>query len=127
MADELRVGRDLLDAQLVDQDERRMGKVDGVVLVVRAGAPPRVSALETGLVALAGRFRPRWRERVARWRRRLGLTEGPVRIGMEKVERFGLDVKVAIDARRTSAFALERWLRDHVVARIPGGREKGKK
>jgi hypothetical protein len=113
--------RDVLDKQLIARDEKRMGKVDGIVAELRDGAPPRVAFLETGARALARRLHPRlepWTRRlVALW----GDREGVCRVPWSKVLVVGAaDVKVDVDADGTPAFALERWLRERVVGRIPG-------
>jgi sporulation protein YlmC with PRC-barrel domain len=121
--DELHLARDVLDKQIVDEGARRMGKVDGIALVTRPGRPPRVAFLETGPSTLAGRLHPALARVVLRLRKRLGVPDGPVRIPMEKVETIGLEVRADLDARRTAAFAIESWLRERVVSKIPGGRE----
>jgi hypothetical protein len=121
VADEVWVARDLLDKQLVDRENRPMGKVDGVVIEYPQGQPPRVAFLETGPVVLGRRFHPKIGRWVARRLRRLGISDGqPHRIAIEKVIQFGRDVKVDLDARRTRSYAVEHWLRDHVIAKLPG-------
>ena len=40
--------RDVLDKQVCDREGRKMGKVDGIILEERPGAPLRVSFLELG-------------------------------------------------------------------------------
>jgi hypothetical protein len=113
--------RDLLDKQLFGTNETPMGKVDGIVVELRDGTPPRVVALETGLRTQARRLHPRlegWARRLARaW----GDDEGRYRIPWSKVLVVaGDDVKVDVDAEKTPAFALERWLREKMIAYIPG-------
>ena len=44
--------RDILDAQLVDAHGHNIGRVDGILLELRAGRPPRVAAMELGMVTL---------------------------------------------------------------------------
>jgi sporulation protein YlmC with PRC-barrel domain len=105
--------RDLLDQQVLDRHGERMGRVDGVVLELRPGQPPRVSAIEVGLLTAARRVHPG----IDRWRRWLAE---PLRLPMAAVTSIGLDVEVDVKASATSAFALERWLRQHVIRRIPG-------
>jgi sporulation protein YlmC with PRC-barrel domain len=113
--------RDVLDKQLLDREGRKMGRADGLVLVLRAGRPPRVAAIETGLIPLAARLHRGLGARVERWQRRLGVGEGKTtRVAWDRVKKVGIDVVVDIDARRTSAYAWEDWLRDRVIARIPG-------
>ena len=50
---------DLLDKKVVDRNGREMGRVDSIVLDIRAGAPPRVAALEIGPRVLASRISPK--------------------------------------------------------------------
>src|SRR4051794_20258699 len=93
----------LLDRQLVDPDGKLIGKIDDLVLdlepgVVEPGSPPpRVTEL------LAGRG---WHE--------------PAHIDVALIRAFGSDVNVLVRADDVSTHDGERWLRDHVVRRIPG-------
>src|SRR5215217_7385633 len=57
------VFRDILDKQLIDRNDEPFGRVDGIVIEPREGAPPRVLQLTLGAVPLAGRFG----QRVQRW------------------------------------------------------------
>jgi sporulation protein YlmC with PRC-barrel domain len=113
------LGRQVLDQQLVDRNELKIGKVDGVVLQLRAGAPPRVAAILTGGHLLAHRLHPL----IERWARRLTRRwgprhHGPIRIPWSKVMKIGVDVKVDIAADEVMPW--EHWVRDHIVRRIPG-------
>ena len=119
--------RDLLDNQMRDERNRRMGKVDGIVLVLRQGRPPRVAAIEVGMSTLLGRIHHRLGALAARLARRWGITDGePLRIPFDKIESIGIDVKVQIDADRTTIYDWDRWLRRVLIERIPvpgGGRD----
>jgi sporulation protein YlmC with PRC-barrel domain len=112
--------RDLLDKQLLDRNGREAGKVDGVVLEMREGRLT-VAMLEVGWPALARRLG----DPVARWTERLfgrhsiGKTH---RIPWSRVLSKGRDIKIDLDAERSALLATERWLRAHVVGRMPGGR-----
>jgi len=118
---------DVLDVQVVDRTRRKMGRVDGIVIELRDGEPPRVAALLVGGSVLA--------ERVGRWM--LALTRGVLRllriepaitrIAFEKVRVVGSCVELDLDAGSTSALRTERWLDAHVVCRIPGGTGAEKK
>lgn len=113
--------RDVLDKQVHDADDCKIGKVDGIVVVLRKGRAPRVIALELGMVTLAHRLHRRLGDWVARLERRMGITKSePVRILFEHVVKTGIDVKVDIDGRRTGALKWEDWLRKNVIGRIPG-------
>src|SRR3954466_5407599 len=50
--------REVLDKKIVDRDEKKMGRVDGILLRVRDGAPPVVESLELGWVTVAARIHP---------------------------------------------------------------------
>ncbi len=114
--DFLEVVRDLLDEQVLDRNGERIGKVDGVILEIREGGPPRVAAIEIGLPTAVRRLEIGWLERwVRRWAR-------STRIPMTRVVAIGRDIRVDVDADETSATDVERWLRRHVIERIPGGR-----
>lgn len=122
----LDLARDVLDKQVEDRDETKMGRVDGLVLELRDGQPPRIDTLEMGFVVLARRLHPRIESWVERLRRRF-----PVR----KTARYRVPwpavkdvtpfcVQLDVKALDTPAFDWERWLRDHVVAHVPGEKEE---
>ncbi len=114
---------EVLDEQIVDTRDRALGKVDGVILQVEPGRPPRVTAIEVGGVTFARRIHPA----LARWlvalTRRLGVGSGdPLRVSIRQVRKQGVNLKADVDRSKTPAFAWERWLRDRIIARIPGSR-----
>lgn len=112
---------DVLDAQLVDRGQQKMGRVDGVVLEIRDGEPPRVAELLIGGSVLAERSGG-WMVALARAGSRLLRIEPAVtRVPFEKVRVIGSCIELDLDARSTNALRTERWLDDHVVCRIPGG------
>jgi hypothetical protein len=109
--------RDVLDKQLLDREARPFGKVDGIVLEVRADGPPRVIALEVGARTRLERL-PSW---LARLTRRFTRNAKVTRIPKEAVLAVANDIRVDIDATRTPAWRLERALA-RIFARLPGGR-----
>ena len=114
--------RDVLDNQIVDRNQRKMGKVDGIVVELVEGQPPRLAYLETGVTTLAHRVHPR----CARWVAAIASKWGakhtePFRIAWSQVRNIGIDVEVDLDAEQTPALAYEVWLRDRVIKHIPGG------
>ena len=121
--------RDLLDNQVNDARDRKMGKVDGIILVLRQGKPPKVAAIELGMSTLLCRISDRLGLFAARLERRWGITDGePVRIPVRKIERIGIDVRVNVDADRTTVYDWERWIRRVIIEKIPvpgGGRTGG--
>ncbi|MCA0015725.1 hypothetical protein LB561_30350 [Mesorhizobium sp. B292B1B] len=114
--------RDILDKQIVDREQVKIGKIDGLVAELRRGNPPRIVAVELGSVTLARRLG----ERPGRWMTRLAAAWGgkrrgkPHRIAWTKVQDIGVDIQFDIDVRETSIFAWQDWLRDHIIGRIPG-------
>jgi sporulation protein YlmC with PRC-barrel domain len=113
----MELGRNLLDQQLIDSRNHHMGKVDGVVLELRDGAPPRVAYLVVGGTTLLWRIHPR----LARWaERRLGGHGHVARIAWKRVLKVGVDVKVDVEAAGSPALHWEHWVRDHIIRRIPG-------
>ena len=119
--------RDLLDNQVCDERNRKMGKVDGIVLVLRKDRAPRVAAIELGLSTLLSRISERLGRFAADWERRRGITDGrPVRIPMNRITGIGIDVRVDLDADRATVWDWERWVCRVLIERIPipgGGRD----
>jgi sporulation protein YlmC with PRC-barrel domain len=113
----MELGRDVLDQQVIDAQGRQMGKVDGLVLELREGAPARVAAIVVGGTTLLWRINAG----LAAWaERRLKGDGHAARIPWKRVVKVGVDVKVDVDAERSPALWWERWVRDRVILRIPG-------
>lgn len=117
----MRLIRDVLDNQLVDREGRKMGKVDGIVVVLRKDAPPRLAYIETGGTTLAHRLHTRlgnWAECIGR---RWGVRRGrPFRITLKEVRDIGIEVKADLEADETPVLDWEKWLNKNVIGRIPG-------
>lgn len=125
--DDLELARDVLDKQVVDCDETKMGRVDGLLLELRDGKPPRVHSIEMGGVVLARRVHPGL-ERIVEWlRRRFNVRKTAVySVPWSAVEELNpYHVKLDAAALDTPAFDWERWLRDHVIAHIPAAAKGG--
>lgn len=114
------VVRDLLDKAVVDRHGREMGRVDGLILEIRPGAPPRVSAIELGPAVLAYRVHPvlgRW---VAALEHALGIDhDRPVRIAVNRILDIADHVRADVAAGDTAAGTVEQRLRAW-LRRIPG-------
>jgi sporulation protein YlmC with PRC-barrel domain len=114
--------RDVLDNQIVDRNQRKMGKVDGIVVELRDGEPPRLAYIEVGMPTLARRLHPRLQRWVAAITGKWGAKQDkPFRIPWSKVRDVGIDVEVDLEAEKTPALAYEQWLRENIIKRIPGG------
>jgi sporulation protein YlmC with PRC-barrel domain len=117
----MELGRDILDQQVIDRKCELMGKVDGIVLELPDGKAPRVARLVIGGGAAVRRLHPGFAAWLVRWRRRWGpKNDLPLEVPWSKVMKIGVDVKVDLDAEGTPALAWEHWIRDHIIARIPG-------
>lgn len=121
MREDVQIARDLLDKQLVDATGTKMGRVDGMVMLVGDG-PPKIDRIELGFEVLARRIHPRAESWLHAIRKRWSVRKQARQIvSWARVLDFDDDeIKLDIDATGTPAFDWEQWLRDHVIARIPG-------
>lgn len=114
---------EVLDKQLKDVRGVNAGRVDGIVLELREGKPPRVTYVEVSPITLFARFS----ERLARWYARIDAKIGhargvPVRIPWPRlIHEDGPTLVFDFDLRATPIDAVEDWLRAHVLERISGG------
>ena len=112
--------RDCLDKQIEDRGKRRMGRVDGIILELETGRPPRVAYLELGVTTLMNRLSRRLGKVTGQLMKRIDISPDSYRIPWGKV-RVGLNqVEVDVEAEKTPALEWEFWLRKHVIGRIPG-------
>jgi hypothetical protein len=112
--------RDCLDKQLDDRNKRRMGRVDGIILEIETGRPPRVAYVEVGVTTLMNRFSRRLGNWTGRLMKRFNISPEPYRIPWGKI-RVGLNnVEADVEAEKTPALEWELWLRKKVIGRIPG-------
>jgi sporulation protein YlmC with PRC-barrel domain len=117
----MELGAAVLDQQVIDRNGIPMGRVDGIVLDLRPGRPPRVARLVVGGPTLLRRISPALARRAERWRKRWGPKErGGEEVPWSKVIKVGIDVRVDLDAERTPATAWERWVRERIIGLIPG-------
>jgi hypothetical protein len=113
---------DVLDEQLRDSRDQNSGRIDGIILEIREGKPPRVAYLEVSPITLLGRFSERLARWYAKYDARLGHDRGrPFRIPWSRVTRDGPLLRMDIDAEATPINALEDWLSRNIVQRMPGG------
>ena len=118
----LSIVAEVLDKQLVDSKGRQAGRVDGIVLELRQDKPPRVAYVEVSPITLLSRFNRRLAQWYARHDRKLAEGRGAAfRIPWSRLSQDGPRFVMDIDAESTPIFALEDWLRRHVVEHMPGG------
>lgn len=119
----LHAGLSLLDRQLVDRNGRLCGKVDDLELTDPDDeGRVYVAAILTGPGALLLRM---GRLRLGGWLRRFVRVEADGRaaagrIPFSRVADVGNHVTLSLDSEEVPTFAGERWVRDHVVGKIPG-------
>jgi hypothetical protein len=116
------VVRDVLDTAVVDRNGREMGRVDGIVLALRDGQPPRLDAILIGPIALGERLHPAVSRLAKAFERWLGLGAGrPVRVDFGDIESFEHKVRIRLAIGETAADAVEQRLRAWVT-KLPGSR-----
>ena len=116
---------DLLDRQLLDRDGNGCGNVDDVELTVDTDGSLWVTGLLTGpgqlVYRLGGRRLGRWLETADRKVVGPG-DEDRCRVPIELAYSVGAAVRVAKPSDELASNDLERWVRDHIIGKIPGAR-----
>ena len=118
----MNLSRDILDNQLVDRNEQQLGKVDGLVLELREGKPPRVAYIEIGAGTLGRRLPRPLRALWLAVARKFGIRRAePYRIPWLSVQHIGTDIRLDLEAQHTPALVWEHLLSERVVAKLLGG------
>ena len=125
--DVIEANLDLLDHQLLEREGTPCGNVDDLDLEVFSdGAPPRVTAILTGTIALG----PRIGGRLGRWIASIASTlhplesPEPVRIDLRDVVSISSAVTIDKLADDLGSYRSELWFRDNLIGRIPGARHE---
>jgi hypothetical protein len=115
-------GLDLLDRQLVDPDGMMAGKVDDLEIDLHDdGVAPVVTEILAGPGALSRRLGGRFGEWIASLHARLqGGSRDPAAISFAIVARIDDHVTLIVSREDVATFAFEGWMRDHVIAKLPG-------
>jgi sporulation protein YlmC with PRC-barrel domain len=116
------IGFDLLDRQILDRDGEPVGKVDDVELTYNTDGTARVTALLLGQEVLGDRIGGVLGRCIAGTARRLSDAPDrpPQRISMDLVAEITNAVTLSVKRELLPDPPLETWLRDHLIARIPG-------
>jgi hypothetical protein len=116
--------RDVLDQQIIDREQHKGGKVDGIALEIRTEGPPRVAYLDVGMDVLTRRFSSRLERLVHEIYRRFLRDRKPSHVSWQKVDRIAISAGLDIDCSEYSTFHVEKWLRDNIITKIPGNAHK---
>jgi hypothetical protein len=111
----------LLDRQVVDREGQFVCKVDDLELERGADGAVYVSKILIGPRALG----PRLGGSIGVWVRSIAerLSTGPIpAVDFAVVEDIGSAVKLSASRDDLAVEPLEEWVRDHIVARVPGSR-----
>jgi hypothetical protein len=125
VANQLDLARDILDKLLVDKNGREFGRVDGVLIHLRQGRPPRVADIEVGTYTVLRRVH----RGVGEWLAALIERVSPVslmsaRLPFEHFTHKGARIEMAVDAEEDERLMPgEKWIRGHIVMKLPGGRK----
>jgi len=112
----------VIDTQLVDRHQQKIGRIDELLLELEEGKPPRVATIVIGGAARA--------RRVGRWmvacRRAVHALFGQreeheSRVPFEKVRCIADTIELDVEGNALPSTSLERWLATHVIGRITGG------
>lgn len=125
MSEHLSLRIALLDQQMLDAEDRPIGRVDDLELAVgHDGGVPTVEAILTGAEALGDRLGGavgRGMAAVAARLRPRGDDAGPARIPARLIAGVEPMVTLVVPLRDLPHVArLERWLAHHLVERLPG-------
>lgn len=118
----MHIVRDVLDKELLDRNEKRMGRVDGLIMELSPGEQPRITTISVGGTTLTRRlpgFVGRWMTAlVTKW----GVRHGqPYTVSWSHVRKVrDASVQLDVDSDQTPAMATAQWIRDHIVEHIPG-------
>lgn len=115
---------ELLDRQILDHDGRMVGKVDDVELEEREDGRLYVTALLTGPGALGPRLGGAPATFVTSTWARLSGRDEPARVPWSQVASVGTAIRLAVDRTTVAVDGFETWMRDRVIAAIPGSKVK---
>jgi len=117
------LGREVLDQLLVDRKGHEFGRVDGIIVHLRQGKPPRLGEIEIGTFTALRRVS----ERLASWlqsfsERVSSIPLDSVRLPFEDIKHKDINIEVPVDAEADDRLMRgEKWLRQHVIRKLPGG------
>lgn len=116
------MARDVLDTLLKDKNGREIGRADSVIVRVRAGQPAVATDIECGLFVVMRRVSGRLAS-VLKWLARFQpIPVGSVTLSLDKFTQKTGFIELPVDCEADPhLMRAEKWLRRHVIERIPGG------
>jgi len=121
----MQLRREVLDKEILDCEGFKGGKVDDLLLELRAGEPPVVRAILTQHGALARLLGPHL-ARLSAWLRARVLAMGPevvpVEIGWEHVTRIDVAVHLDLDRKTVDLMRSEDAIWERWISRLPVAR-----
>jgi hypothetical protein len=118
----LHLSHDVIDSQLVDRHQEKIGRVDELLLELEEGKPPRVATIVIGGAARARRAGA-WMVACHRAVHALvgqGKKEHESRVPFEAVRCIADTIELDVEGNSLESACLERWLAEHIICRIPG-------
>jgi hypothetical protein len=113
--------RDCLDKQAVDRVGNKMGRIDGIVLLLSKEQPPTVEAVEISAFTVVQRLHGGLAKRLLRvfaWF--TGHAPEPYRVAWKKVSFESNNVVLDVDWESSRAVTCENWVRRLFIDHIPG-------
>lgn len=110
----------LVDRQILTSEGRMLGKVDDLELELREDGRLYVTALLTGPGALGPRLGGALGTIVRGTWSRLSGRDQPARIDWSQVAQLTSAVELGVSADAVPVDGFERWVRDRLIAALPG-------
>ena len=117
----LHLSHSVIDSQLVDRHQEKIGRVDELLLELEEGKPPRVATIVIGGAARARRVGG-WMLACHRAVHALfgQREEHESHVPFDAVRCIADTIQLDVEGDSLDSMHLERWLATHVIGRIPG-------
>jgi len=117
----VQLSHEVIDTQLVDRHQEKIGRVDELLIELEDGKPPRVATIVIGGAARARRV-GRWMLACHRAVHRLfgQREEHESRVPFAAVRCVADTIEIDVEGDTLDSMHLEHWLATHVICPIPG-------
>ena len=115
------LSRNVIDTQLVDRHQQKIGRIDELLIELEDGKPPRVATIVIGGAARARRV-GRWMLACHRAVHRLfgQREEHASHVPFGAVRCIADTIELDVEGDTLESMHLEHWLATHVICPIPG-------